>query len=138
ADVAMRWTRLVTCVVALMAALAPAAAAEVVHLPDGHFLGVTPHRGTPASNLPGAVARSAAALAPNSDTGALSYHAGPVVHSSAPYLIFWTPSGETIASSRRLLLTRYFTDVAADSGGASVVYGVGRQYTDSSGFANDS
>jgi hypothetical protein len=32
-----------------------------------------------------------------SGTGTLSYRGGPVVHSSRPYLIFWTPPGESIA-----------------------------------------
>ena len=66
----------------------------------------------------------------------LPYNGGPVLHSSRPYLIFWTPSGESIAASSESLIERYFTDVAADSGKSSNVFGVLRQYYDRSGFAD--
>jgi PKD repeat protein len=70
------------------------------------------------------------------DEGALDYHGGPVLHSSAPYLIFWTPPGENLSPHSETLMGRYLTDVAADSGRAPDVYGVGRQFTDSQGFAD--
>ena len=66
----------------------------------------------------------------------LPYNGGPVLHSSRPYLIFWTPSGESIAASSESLIERYFTDVAADSGKSCNVFGVLRQYYDRSGFAD--
>ena len=66
----------------------------------------------------------------------LTYHSGPVVHSSTPYLIFWTPSGETLPSGGAALLEQQFTDIAAGSGESSNVFGVDRQYTDSGGFAD--
>jgi PKD domain len=66
----------------------------------------------------------------------LSYFGGPVLHSSAPYLVFWTPKGESIPASSRSLVQRYLTDVAADSGKSTNVFGVLRQYYDGTGFAD--
>jgi hypothetical protein len=86
------------------------------------------------------IRRAAAASAPRASTitgeGFLSYLGGPVLHSSAPYLVFWTPSGESIPARSRSLMARYFTDVAADSGKVSNVFGVLRQYYDRTGFAD--
>jgi PKD repeat protein len=110
------------------------AQAEVLHLPGGHFAGVTPANGVVASRLPGAVARATTANA--SSSGQLAYNGGPVVHASAPYLIVWTPPGHSLPSGAQSLLSRYFTDVAADSGTGANVYGVSRQYYDGSGFAD--
>jgi hypothetical protein len=69
-------------------------------------------------------------------SGTLSYAGGPVVHSSAPYLVFWVPSGESIPASSQALMARFFVDVAADSGRPSNVFGVLRQYYDRHGFAD--
>jgi PKD domain len=79
-----------------------------------------------------------AALAPSASatTGTLAYGGGPVLHSSAPYLVFWTPRGESVPASSRALIERYLTDVAADSGRSSNVFGVLRQYYDRTGFAD--
>lgn len=66
----------------------------------------------------------------------LSYQGGPVLHSSRPFLIFWTPPPESIPVGSQALMERYFSDVAADSGKASNVYGVLRQYHDGIGFAD--
>jgi PKD repeat protein len=72
-----------------------------------------------------------------SANGNLDYNGGSVLHSSAPYLIFWDPSGTGISSSSRALFSRYFTDVAADNGKGTNVYAVDRQFTDNfGGFAN--
>jgi hypothetical protein len=65
----------------------------------------------------------------------LSWHGGPVVHASAPYLVYWTPGSESIPASSRSLLERYLTDATADSGKSSDGYAVLRQYYDSAGFA---
>src|SRR5947209_6370039 len=61
-------------------ARAPVAHRNVRHNPFGHFLGVVPtttggHRATAASN----------------GTPPLTYHGGPVQHSSTAYAIFWSP-----------------------------------------------
>jgi PKD repeat protein len=122
-------------VVGTLAALAPAASAIVVHLPHGHFLGVSPRRGVSPISIRGSVAANAHGPA-STDTGVLNYHGGPLLHSSAPYLIFWTPSGESMPAGSESLMQRYFADVAAASGTSANVYGVARQYTDGSGFAD--
>lgn len=119
----------------LCATVVAPASAVVVHQPNGHFLGVAPRQGVSASSIPGSPAAGRASTA-LSDGGILDYHGGPVVHSSAPYLIFWTPSGESMPSGSETLLERYFTDVAADSGTSTNVFGVDRQFTDSAGFAD--
>src|SRR5947209_13079249 len=126
----------------LLLTAAPAASAVVVHTHGGRFFGLTPHR-----NLNSAVLRrsiqgtsapstTAGSTTTSSTSGNLNYHSGPVLHSSSPYLIFWTPPGESMPASWQALFQRYFTDAAADSGRASNVYAVGRQYTDGSGFAD--
>jgi hypothetical protein len=66
----------------------------------------------------------------------MTWHSGAVLHSSAPYLIFWTPTGENIPASSQALLARYLKDVAADSGKSNDVFGVLRQYYDAAGFAD--
>jgi hypothetical protein len=66
----------------------------------------------------------------------LPYLGGPVLHSSRPYLVFWTPPGESIPSGSESLIERYFTDVAAHTDKSSNVFGVLRQYYDGSGFAD--
>jgi PKD repeat protein len=67
--------------------------------------------------------------------GNVDYNGGPILHSSAPYLIFWDPSSE-ITTQSRAVLEQYLSDTAADSGKATNVYSVLRQYTDSTGFAD--
>jgi PKD repeat protein len=131
------WIRRLALAGVLVGALAaaPAALAVVVHEPNGQFLSIAPMQGVSATSIPRSVAaqRGAAALSSN---GNLDYHGGPVVHSSAPYLIFWTPPGETIGGATSSLLQSYFADVAADSGNSANVYGVDRQFTDGAGFAD--
>jgi hypothetical protein len=117
---------------ALFAASAPTASALVVHTRNGQFFGVELHAG--ASAVPGSIAAQQLSARPRGN-GILTYHGGPVVHSSAPYLIFWVPGVETIPASSQALMERYFTDAGADSGTTDDVYGVGRQYTDATGFA---
>jgi hypothetical protein len=113
----------------------PAASAQaiVVRVGSRHFLGVSPRRGVLASALPGSIATSSST---SSSTGTLVDNGGPVLHSSSPYLIFWAPSGESIPTSTQSLLERFFGDVATDNGTAGNVFGVTRQYSDSSGFAD--
>jgi PKD repeat protein len=126
----------VVAVLGACGAFATQAPAAVVHQANGHFLGVAPRRGVNPASIPGSVAatRAASGLAQGGN-GNLDYHNGPVVHSSAPYLIFWTPSGESLPSGTAALMERYFTDTAADSGDATNVFAVDRQYTDGTGFA---
>src|SRR5262249_38538903 len=48
-------------------------------------------------------------------SGNLLWHGGPVMHSNTTYLIFWSPGG-TIPQGYEDTITRFFKDVAADSG----------------------
>jgi len=85
----------------------------------GRFLGVVRSRGHVAA----AAARPAAATP-------LTYHGGPVQHSSRVYAIFWIPPSYFLPASYRTLVTRYFNDVAHDSFGTSNVYASDTQYFD--------
>jgi PKD repeat protein len=109
------------------------ASALVVQLPSGHVIGIAPRPGAAPGSIPGVLART---VRPRVDNGNVQYQGGPVVHSSAPYLIFWDPTPESIPAQTEALMTRYFTDVADDSGLASNVYGVLRQYSDQTGVAD--
>jgi PKD repeat protein len=129
-----------TAAFAVCAIVAAPAMGVIVHRAHGHFLGVTPRRGVSPTAIPGSLATTSAPSGLSgglSSAGNLSYHGGPVLHSSAPYLVFWTPSGESMPSGSESLLERYFSDVAADSGKATNVYAVDRQFTDAAGFADN-
>lgn len=110
------------------------AAALVVHRSNGRFLGVQPRGGVSPAAITGSEAGRARPRA--ADPGVLTYNGGPVLHSSTPYLIFWTGGESTPSGSSQALMARYFSDVAADSGGSTNVFGVARQFTDGAGFAD--
>ena len=128
------WLAPVVALAATFALVAPASAV-VVRGPNGHFLGIAPRHGIAPASIRGSVA-AAHLHAQAAATGQLSYNGGPVLHSSAPYLIFWTPSGESMPAGSESLMQRYFTDVAAAGGSSANVYGVARQFTDGGGFAD--
>jgi PKD repeat protein len=129
------WRPAVALAAALLAllALASSAGAVVVNLPDGQALGVTPRAGVAPASVPGA--RKSAALANVADNGIVNYQGGPVMHSSAPYLIFWDPASD-IPTPTETLMRTYLTDVSLDSGLASNVFGVLRQYSDHAGISD--
>jgi PKD domain len=120
-----------------LTALASNAAAVVVRGSNGRFVSVTLSAAVSPTTLRGPLAivsrqpRSSA-----SATGDLTYHGGPVVHSSDPFLVYWTPTGESIAAASQSVLERYLADAAADSGQTDDVFGVDRQYYDRAGFAD--
>lgn len=121
---------------AVVCTFASSAEAVVVHVGNGQRAGITPVRGINPASIPDTVvAGRATSSSPFSSNGNVDYHGGPVLHSSTPYLIFWDPDHE-FTSADKALFERYFTDVAADSGKSSDVFGVIRQYTDASGFAD--
>ncbi len=120
---------------AVLAVMAPSAGAVLVHVGKGQVAGVTPIKGVNPASIPGSYAKHSASVSPFSSNGNLDYHGGPVVHSSAPYLIFWDP-GSAIPSAEKTDLENYFADSAADSGLSTNVFGVDRQFTDSTGFAD--
>lgn len=126
-------------VLAVVALVVPSAGATVVHLRGGRFLGVTLRQGVSPAAVGAARPMTSSAqtgASSSSSSSVVSWHSGPVVHSSAPYLIFWTPSGESVPSSTRSLLQRYMTDAAAAGGSSANSYGVIRQYTDATGFVD--
>ncbi len=112
-----------------LAVLAPSAGAVLGRTAAGNPVSVALIKGVSAASVPGSLAAQGAAQ-PFSSNGNLDYNGGPVLHSMTPYLIYWDPSG-TLTSTTKSVITRYFTDVAHDSGGSGNVYGVDRQYTDS-------
>lgn len=114
-----------------MLCLPMAAGARIVREPDGRLVGVTGSK-PPSAN---ALVVTTSSKQANVQNVALSYHGGPVLHASAPYLVFWDPTGVIPASSRALLV-HYFNDVAQDSGNSNSVFSVARQYTDSTGFGD--
>lgn len=122
-------------VVAALAVLAPSAGAVLVHVGTGRVAGVTPVQGVNPASIPGTFARRSSLANPFSSNGNLDYNGGPVLHGSAPYLIFWDPNGQ-IPSAEKTDLENYFADSAADSGKSTNVFGVDRQFTDTTGFAD--
>lgn len=120
-----------------MGVFAPSAGAVLVRMSNGRLAGVTPHAGVNPASMPGSLARRGLSARPfaTPDNGSLTYNGGPVLHGSAPYLVFWDP-GHKISATDKALYERYFADVAAATGQATNVFAVGRQYTDSTGFAD--
>ena len=60
----------------------------------------------------------------------VTYHGGPVQHSSAVYAIFWAPAPYSFPADYQNVVSQYFTDVAHDSYLASNVYANPTQYYD--------
>jgi PKD repeat protein len=121
-------------VLAGLAVLAPGAGAVLVHVGNGQVAGVTPVKGVSPASIPGSYAKRRG-VSPFSTTDNLNYHSGAVLHGEEPYLIFWDP-GSQISSLDKALDERFFADGATDSGAATNVYGVDRQFTDTTGFAD--
>jgi PKD repeat protein len=131
---------LVCAVLGASAAMASSASAVLIHASGTVFgkpraISITPMRGV---TIPKARIYTVPGVHPRDSNGNLDYNGGGVFHGQSPYVIFWVPSGEAsdITSTTESLISRYFTDVAHDSGLASNVYGVLRQYYDTHGFAN--
>ncbi len=139
------------CAVGCVLALAASAGAVVVRLPNGHQAGVLFRGGadpalTKGSAIePGRIAhvrRPEAIPADDTcttpDDGNVCWQGGPVLHTIDPYLILWEPSSVTPLPATSVdLLERYLTDVADDTAETGDTYGVGRQYFDSTGFADE-
>jgi hypothetical protein len=91
----------------------------VAHNPAGRFLGAAaagtdrPFRAVHISAAP-----------------PVTYHGGPVLHSSGVFAIFWAPPPYEFPPGYQSTITQYFTDVAHDSFLPSNVFGVDTQYYD--------
>ncbi|HEY2769683.1 MAG TPA: hypothetical protein VGI87_03910, partial [Solirubrobacteraceae bacterium] len=104
---------------ALIGALTSTSAmAKVVHNPRGHFLGV----------LPSTLHNNSLHAATANGSPPLTYHGGPVQHSSKAYAIFWAPSGNYYPAGAKAEIAQYFNDVHAASYTPSNVYGAATQY----------
>ena len=115
----MRYLR-IGMIVAACLALPATAAATVTKAPNGHRLSVMLRK----------VALRSGKGGPSKGGGVLQSHGGPVLSAEAPYVIYWTPSGHSVASASRNLLNQYLTDAAAASraGSRDNVYSVLGQY----------
>jgi hypothetical protein len=123
------------CLLVLAALLCPPRArAEVVRGPHGQVYGVLLRHGLDPASLPGAIRARVRPQSPGADDGDVSYQGGPVLHTTAPYLVFWDPDGQIPAASEALM-ERYLTDTAATSADPSDVFAVARQYYDTTGAA---
>lgn len=91
---------------------------QVIHNPRGRFLGV----------LPSTLHRGSSTTGPANGTPPLTYHGGPVLHSSKAYVIFWVPAGYYYPASVKAEVAQYFTDVGASSWKTSNVYAALTQY----------
>ena len=133
-------TRLMLFVAGLAAtcAIVPSAGAVLVHTGNGHVAGVMLRNHVSPKSLRGSFDKQSSK--PTSGVvgteGDVNYNGGPVLHATTPYLIFWDPSGNPIASGDKTLLERFFNDVAADSGKATNQYSVLSQYGDGTGSAS--
>ena len=95
----------------------------VTQNPRGQFLGVIP------SQPSGAPAATPHAAVPHV-MSQVTYHNGPVQHSSAVQPIFWAPPAVPFPSNYAATIVKYFTDVAHDSFTAGNPYGSDTQYYD--------
>jgi hypothetical protein len=60
----------------------------------------------------------------------VTYHGGPVLHSSGVFTIFWVPNGYALPRGYAQTVRQYFTDVAHDSFLPSNLFSVDTQYYD--------
>jgi hypothetical protein len=138
----MRRDALILVAIAAITLLMAATAQGLVRrLPTGHLAGVQVRQGAPAPGRPATPTRAERRAAARSSQasgatipGYLDYSGGPVIHTARDYLVFWDPSGG-ISQTSRGLFERYLTDVSSDPSQQDDIYGVVRQFTDSSGFA---
>ncbi|MEA2226071.1 MAG: hypothetical protein QOE67_1353 [Solirubrobacteraceae bacterium] len=63
----------------------------------------------------------------------LGYENGPVVHSSAPYAIYWDPHSGTYSGEWQRLISGFLHDAGAESGSLENVFAVATQYHDTTG-----
>jgi plastocyanin len=116
-------TLILAAAVAVSAIAAPSASAVIKVLPNGQAVSYQPLRSTPSGPSPFDLVFN------NMD-----YNGGPVMPSNTDYMLMWSPQGlgaypDGFVSG----ISRYFTDLAHDSGGNQNVDSVGPQYNDLTG-----
>ena len=90
---------------------------------------------TARTNRPlGALAPRGSAEVPAA-AGNMTWHGGPVMHSTNVYSIYWAPAGHGYQTGYGSTIDKYFRDVATDSGKLTNVYAVMSQYSDGAGAA---
>jgi PKD repeat protein len=63
----------------------------------------------------------------------LAYESGPVVHSSAPYAIYWEPKSGSYSGEWQRLISGFLRGIGSESGSLENVFAVATQYRDTSG-----
>ena len=103
--------------------------------------GIVPPKNTVSTAAKAASATSCSGPSPCTN---LTYHGGPVMHTTTAYAIFWQPPGYTSFDGQAVydtnyksLVGQYFQDLQADSGFLSNVYGPNVQYCDGASFGAD-
>jgi hypothetical protein len=120
-------------VLGCFAVLAAGSAAQGAGAGPAHRIaGIVP----PKNKVAVASAARASCHGPSPCTN-LTYHDGPVMHTSTTYAIFWQPPSYTSFDGQpvydanyKSLIARYFQDLQADSGFLTNVYGPNVQYCD--------
>jgi hypothetical protein len=113
--------------VALVAATLVAPAIARATSPSG----IIPHRGgVSTSGQRTSGSRGFTDLPPT--TGAMSFHSGYVMHSTNVHVVYWDPSGYaySYATGYQSEIEQFYTDIAADAGSTSNVFGSLPQYYD--------
>jgi PKD repeat protein len=117
----------------VLAAGAAPAGAIVLKL-HGRALGVTPVNNARGNAFARAHTRARRLDEAPGGGGALTYHGGPVMHSSTTHVIYWDPNEEFSATTKGIV-DKYFTDTAHDSLLGTNVFAIEGQFTDKTGFA---
>jgi len=107
--------------VGILAVAAPSASAMIKVLSNGHAVSYAPLRSAAAGTI-----------VPDY----MDYNGGPVMPSNTDYMLMWSPQGLSAYPDGFVFgISRYFTDLAHDSGGNQNVDSVGPQYNDLTGAA---
>jgi PKD repeat protein len=61
----------------------------------------------------------------------MTYHNGPVLHTTITHVIYWQPAGFSFQANYGTVLQQYLADVATDGGRVSNPYATDTQYSDS-------
>jgi hypothetical protein len=106
--------------VGVLAVAAPSASANLKVLPNGQVASYEPFRSAPSG--------------PVIPFNNMDYNGGPVMPSNTDYMLMWSPQGLGAYPNGFVFgISRYFTDLAHDSGGNQNVDSVGPQYNDLTG-----